>query len=67
VLEYGKSGVLTDVRKPEAIAEAMERLARNEDHRMRVAQSGLNRAQTHYRLEAVFRQYQDLYLDVLRG
>ncbi len=67
VLEYGKSGVLTDVRNPSAIAEAMERLARDEDQRTRVAQRGLNHAQAHYRLEAVFRQYQDLYRDVLRG
>lgn len=61
VLEYGKSGVLTDVRKPEAIAEAMERLARDHIYRERIEERGFQRAEQCYRLSTVIRKYEACY------
>ncbi|HVZ84593.1 MAG TPA: glycosyltransferase family 4 protein [Terracidiphilus sp.] len=66
VLGFGENGVLTDVRRPEAIAEAMLLLARDEQARQRIGQSGFDRARACYRLETVMQQYEDQYHGVLR-
>ncbi|HWT65858.1 MAG TPA: glycosyltransferase family 4 protein [Terracidiphilus sp.] len=61
VLEYGKSGVLTDMHDTAALAEAMRRLARDEDERIRLGELGHERASTVFRLSAVFDRYEEQY------
>jgi L-malate glycosyltransferase len=67
VLGFGRDGVLVDVRNPPAIADEMIHMARDLKHRETVAQSGFDRAFSQYRLEAVIRQYESLYNNILQS
>ena len=67
MLDFGKSGILVDVRDPAAIARAMLRVAGDKEYRGRVAQSGFNRASSKYRLGSVISQYESLYSGILQA
>jgi L-malate glycosyltransferase len=67
VLGFGRNGILVDVRSPSAIADEMIRLARDKGYQEIVAQSGFDRAFSRYRLEAVIRQYESLYNNILQS
>jgi glycosyltransferase involved in cell wall biosynthesis len=62
VLGNGECGILVDVKDGHAIAQAMLRLARDGEYRNDMARKGFERASSLYRLEAVVRQYEALYL-----
>ena len=65
VLGYGMAGVLTDVRKPEALAEAMRRLSTDESLYASITSAAYDRASTLYRTSAVMAQYEGLYMRLL--
>jgi glycosyltransferase involved in cell wall biosynthesis len=67
VLGFGRNGILVDVRSPSAIAGEMIRLACDPKYQESVAQSGFDRAFSRYRLEAVIRQYESLYNNILQS
>jgi glycosyltransferase involved in cell wall biosynthesis len=67
VLGFGRNGILVDVRSPSAIADEMIHLARDKRYQETVAQSGFDRAFSRYRLEAVIRQYESLYCNILQS
>ncbi len=67
MLENGRGGVLVNVRASGTIAAAMLTLANDVSERIRMGQSGFNRAQTHYRLGTILARYEDQYRGVLRG
>jgi L-malate glycosyltransferase len=60
-------GLLVDVRKPTAIAEAMLQLATNTDYRRHLANRGYERAFKLYRLSAVVDAYEDVYKNVMQA
>jgi len=66
VLGYGTAGLLVDVKDPEAIADAMLRLAQDAGFRARVADAGYERVSQLYRLETVVAQYEHLYRRILQ-
>ena len=66
VLGFGNNGILVDVTDPEATANGMLRVAKGKEFRDRVAQSGFDRAWSHYRLAAVAGQYEALYSSILQ-
>ena len=61
LLESGKSGILLDVRRPEAIENAMLRLAREKSYRDKVASRGYERAWSLYRLKRTMALYECAY------
>jgi glycosyltransferase involved in cell wall biosynthesis len=67
VLEDGAAGVLTDIRDPEAIAQAVVSLLGDEERRHALAQRGRARAQRLCDPALVARNYLDAYRAALPG
>jgi glycosyltransferase involved in cell wall biosynthesis len=67
VLDYGKAGILVDVRHPERIATAMEELARNPQQRVELAEAGYDSAKRRFHLQTVTEQYEAVYHSALSG
>ena len=65
MLDSGRSGVLVDVRQPEAIARVMIQLSRDKEYRNRIAASAFKRASSCYRLDEAMKQYEDLYSKII--
>jgi L-malate glycosyltransferase len=61
VLDFGRSGVLVNVRAPRSIADAMLRLAADAGYRRRVATKAYSRASALYRLDRVVPRYEAFY------
>jgi glycosyltransferase involved in cell wall biosynthesis len=66
MLDFGKSGVLVDVRKPAEIAKAMLQLIRDRGYRNHIGENAFHRASSQYRLDGVMSRYEDLYSTVIR-
>ncbi|MDR3742411.1 MAG: glycosyltransferase family 4 protein [Terracidiphilus sp.] len=64
VLDYGRCGVLTDVRSPEALGAAMLSLAMNPHLQGELVKCALHRAQTKFRLSHVVDQYEQVYREI---
>lgn len=65
LLDFGKCGVLVDVNKPQAIANAMVELAGNPDECTRLRNAARQRAMNTFRLDAVRDQYIGLYKKII--
>jgi glycosyltransferase involved in cell wall biosynthesis len=65
VLGFGKGGILVNLHRPKAIADAMIRLVQDQQYRRQVARDGFERASSLYRLEEVVSQYEALYQRIL--
>lgn len=66
-LEYGKAGVLVDVRDPERIADAMRRLAADHDGYERLARTAYASAHQRFHVTRVIDAYVELYHAILTG
>jgi glycosyltransferase involved in cell wall biosynthesis len=64
-LDHGKAGILVDVTRPERIAEAMLRLARNKEERQQTGQAGLSEAKRRFHIRVVGDAYLQAYQDIL--
>lgn len=64
VLGEEASGVLVDVKDPQAIAAAMIRLARDEAYRNHIVHCGFDRAAKLYRMDRIATQYESLYKSI---
>jgi glycosyltransferase involved in cell wall biosynthesis len=67
ILDFGRSGVLVDVRNPDLIAKAMAKLAKDADYRNEMGKRGFERASTLYRLNVVMSQYEEMYKTILKS
>ena len=65
VLDYGRAGILLDVKDALAIAEAMERLATDDVYYRQMSARGFQRAYANYRTETIFDRYEAIYRRVL--
>jgi glycosyltransferase involved in cell wall biosynthesis len=66
VLDFGRAGVLVDVRSPDAVRDAMLQLAQHPEYRKDLADKGFARATKNYRTSVVMSRYQELYEEVAR-
>ncbi len=57
----GETGLLVPLRRPEALADAMERLLRNPELRRGMGEKGRERAATCFSVERMVREMEDLY------
>ena len=60
----GHTGVLTPSGDDRAMAEALVALARDDARRAAFGRSGAERAQTHFGIERMFRDYEEMYLSL---
>jgi len=65
-LGMGECGVLVDVRSPDRLAEAMLRLAQNEDDRVRLGMAGQESAKNRFHIEQVASRYEAIYAELAR-
>lgn len=65
VLDFGKAGILTNVRSPEMIATEAIRLLRDKDLWRYYSLAGYKRARSTFGLAAVVKQYTQIYEGVL--
>jgi glycosyltransferase involved in cell wall biosynthesis len=61
VLEYGRVGVLVDVRSSDAIADGMVQLAMSEELRERISNAAYEKSWAEYRADVVLPRYEYLY------
>jgi glycosyltransferase involved in cell wall biosynthesis len=61
IVEDGKSGLLVPPRDVSALADAIEKLAKDEDQRRRMAQRGMERVRCHYTVEASIEKMMNVY------
>ena len=64
-LGFGQAGLLVDVHAPQAMAEAMEKLAKDPECRRIQGAKGRDYAWEHYRIECVADRYEDEYRRLL--
>lgn len=64
-LDYGKAGILVDIKQPKQIAEAMLRLVNDSGERKRIGQAGLTHAKEHFHIRVVTDAYLQAYSDIL--
>ncbi|MBF0284688.1 MAG: hypothetical protein HQL51_09535, partial [Magnetococcales bacterium] len=67
VLDGGGAGVLTDVERPDALAEAILDLWRDPERWARLAQAGWRRARGVFSLDPATARHQEAYQRVLEG
>ena len=67
LVEDGVSGILVPPQSPEALAEAMIRLAQDPALRQRMGQAARERAQERFSVERMAREYEQLYAKLLEG
>ena len=58
---FGEAGILTHIMNLEEIAEAMIRLAMDEEERLRMGEAGYQRVMAFYRIEQMRDVYTDIY------
>ena len=66
-LDGGRSGVLTDVRSPAAIAAEMVRLARNPGLRQDLAAAGALSAARKFGMDSVLAAYEEIYREAMKN
>lgn len=66
-LDYGKSGVLTDVRSPQLMAAEMIRLARDPKLRQQFGAAGAVSARNKFRMSNVLASYAEIYREAAKG
>ena len=66
IIEHGKSGLLVEPDRPEALAEALLTLLEDDARRESLAATGHQRAVEHFTCEATGSRYEALYSDLLR-
>ncbi len=65
VLDYGKAGILTDVRSAESICQSLLEILGNKEMYERVMHAGLERVRNVFSADAIISQYEELYRSVL--
>ena len=63
----GETGLLTPSGDDRAMADALVALARNDARRCGFGRSGAERARTHFGIERMFRDYEEMYLNLGRA
>src|SRR6185503_5029245 len=58
----GQTGILTPAGDDRSMADALVALARDEARRTALGQRGAERARTHFGIERMFREYEEMYL-----
>jgi glycosyltransferase involved in cell wall biosynthesis len=64
-LDFGKAGMLVDVRSPEKVAAAMLTLVQDSELRKRLSVAGYRRTRRHFGIEAVADAYERKYEGIL--
>jgi glycosyltransferase involved in cell wall biosynthesis len=65
VLDYGKAGMLVDVKDSAEMTEAMLYLANNVEARKELGQRGRIFAETHFHIRVVAEAYEKIYSELL--
>jgi glycosyltransferase involved in cell wall biosynthesis len=65
LLDHGQAGVVVDVRRPQALADAMVALARDPVRYAKLAATAHQRALKHFTLDGVIRKYMEAYQAVV--
>ena len=66
VLDYGRAGVLVNVRNPHAVAGAMLKMAQDPAYRTAMGQLARESADRRFRISNVAQAYLQIYQDILR-
>ncbi|MHB8392423.1 MAG: glycosyltransferase family 4 protein, partial [Acidobacteriaceae bacterium] len=67
VLDYGAAGVLTDIRSPESMCQAMRQVLVDPQLYVRLAKTAIARAQTVFSPATVVAEYEKLYQSILEN
>jgi glycosyltransferase involved in cell wall biosynthesis len=67
IVEDGRSGLLVSPRDVSALADAIEKLAKDEDLRRRMARRGMERVRRHFTVEASIKKMMNLYESMWGG
>lgn len=67
ILEDGRSGVLVEPESPVALADAIERLRRSPEERLRLREEGRRTARERFTVQEQARRYERLYQDCISG
>ncbi len=66
VVECSKTGVLVPPSDPKALSQAILKLAKDPELRKRMGEEGQRRAIEHFDIKQMVRQYEELYLSLLK-
>jgi len=66
VIEDNVDGLLTDSRNPKMIADTLKRLSKDSSLRKKIGEFGFKKVKRQFSREAICRQYEQLYIDLLK-
>lgn len=66
-LDFGKAGMLVDVRSADRVTDAILKLVQDPGLRQRLSEAGRRRARTHFSIEAVADAFEGKYKEILNA